>query len=1081
MAAITQNIPNLMGGVSQQPDPIKIPGQVREAKNVFLDPTFGCKKRPPTKFIAALGTGEIPADAQWFPIFRDQTERYIVCIYRDNNSNTVVRVWEADSGIERGVTTLGSAADYLTVQTPKNLKTLTVNDYTILVNKEKVVTMASNVVSQENQEALVIINQISYNTTYAIDFLKDGNLTQEKVYRASRLSVDPGSFEVDGDNGSCALAAVQSFVRDSGAKTGLSFTLKTECQPTLVTTDVPGKPYPVGLTNVTSEGNKNVGGTLYDKGQNYTATHLFGQADNYVRGSYLYHTFTTSLPQGDITVRVEFRVVETPDLPEGVSHNEYLITAANVVGYTTTDTPWVQDQQYATYIHTLNSDLDPSGDNFPILPAGSKVGIRFRVSNVKQGPTTQDFSYKSDYKVKVTLNNGGLGWRKGDSVSVTMAGKNYTIRVEEDTFGYSYVAENNVSYTSPADTTSGVLDVGTIVGDLVTDINGIGPYTATPIGNVIHIVRNDGREFNIQTRGGSADNAMTGIKGAVNDLSVLPEQCKPGMVLKVRNSADSSADDYYVKFVSSDGDIPGQGSWEETVAPGIPTDLNPSTMPHALIREANGDFVVRPLSREYDDKLYWSGREVGDEQSNPTPTFVGRTISEAFFFMNRLGFLSADAVIMSQPADFFNFFQTSAIAVSDADPIDVTASSTKPANLKAAVGTTKGLLLFAENNQFLLATDEPVFGPATVKMNEIGSYSYNSDVPPLETGVSVFFTTEADTYTKVFEMAIDSIDNRPLVSENTRIIPEYIPPKLTTATSSPNNSFVVLGNDTNTLWTFKFYNIGNERSLAGWTKWEMPAQVKLVSFNHDTGYMVLYNDPFTNDFPPAAHVTHPTYTIVKFEMLDDPKTSPISVNGRKFIPRLDSYLLPDEIVTEPGTDITKLRFPEGAYVEYMQPNVIVTVDGEATLFARPQIQSDPTGYFVEVSSDVVDADFIMGLEYNMSVELPSFYLTQENRADRKNLPIVEHCYIDLYLSGRYQVLVKKQGYEPVELDLDVTIADIYQANQPAIEEVITKSIPIFSRGDYVNVTISSPDPLPSAVTSYSWEGHYSTRGINKIR
>ena len=41
------------------------------------------------------------------------------------------------------------------------------------------------------------------------------------------------------------------------------------------------------------------------------------------------------------------------------------------------------------------------------------------------------------------------------------------------------------------------------------------------------------------------------------------------------------------------------------------------------------------------------------------------------------------------------------------------------------------------------------------------------------------FATEADTFSKVYEMAVDSIDNRPLVSENTRIVPEYIPPGMT--------------------------------------------------------------------------------------------------------------------------------------------------------------------------------------------------------------------------------------------------------------------------------------------------------------
>ena len=130
--------------------------------------------------------------------------------------------------------------------------------------------------------------------------------------------------------------------------------------------------------------------------------------------------------------------------------------------------------------------------------------------------------------------------------------------------------------------------MGAIVGGLTTEINDLGNYDATPVGNVIHIVRTDGRDFNVQTRGGTTNNALYGIKSSVNDISLLPNQCVPDVVLKVRNSAESDADDYYVKFIASAGDIPGQGAWEETHAPGSTTTLNTATMPHELIREAEG-------------------------------------------------------------------------------------------------------------------------------------------------------------------------------------------------------------------------------------------------------------------------------------------------------------------------------------------------------------------------------------------------------------------------------------------------------------------------------------------------------------
>ena len=54
MAAVTQTIPNFLGGVSRQTDQKKLPGQVRDCLNAYPDPTFGLMKRPGFKFIKPI-------------------------------------------------------------------------------------------------------------------------------------------------------------------------------------------------------------------------------------------------------------------------------------------------------------------------------------------------------------------------------------------------------------------------------------------------------------------------------------------------------------------------------------------------------------------------------------------------------------------------------------------------------------------------------------------------------------------------------------------------------------------------------------------------------------------------------------------------------------------------------------------------------------------------------------------------------------------------------------------------------------------------------------------------------------------
>lgn len=1061
MAAISQTINNVLGGVSQQPDPVKLPGQVKEAVNAYLDPTFGCTKRPGTQYIGLLAN-DVPESAEWFPIFRDGQERYVGCIYVDSGAARI-RVWDADTATESTVNIMGNSDNYLETSSAANIKTLSINDYTFIINSERQVTIDTADDSNLESKALVVINSIAYNTTYAVDFLRDGQeLDQVKVYRASRLSVSPASWEVESesDNGSCAFAHTESFVKASGDKTGLGFTITTSCDPTLVTDKVDGGLYPTGIDYLGSEEKP----SSADYALQAFAVKELGYADDYAVGSYLYIYETANTAAGTVSMRIELRVNTRG--AAGTEGNRYDVSKVEVTEYdnSTGNGQWTEGLRIEL-IKDLGNNFKPRPD-VPAVPSGSTAGIAVEITSIRRGDPTYKYSYKSVYRTRVTLNSGGANWSVGDTVDVTMQGKQYTVRVEDTLFGYSYESEATATYTTPANTETGPLDISAIVSNLVAAINSLDNYSAAPVGNVIVITRDDGRDFNLQTRGGTADTALYGLKDSVNDISRLPPQCVDGLVLKVANSSDSDADDYFVKF-QTEGSIPGQGSWIETVKPGVPTDLNAGTMPHVLERNSDGIFEFRPLTQEYDENNYWAPRDAGDEKTNPNPTFVGKKIRDAVFYMNRLGFLADESIVLSQAGDYFNFFQGSAIAVSDADPIDMGVSTTKPAKLKAAVGTPAGLLLFAENSQFLLKSQDVAFGPSTVKMDEITNYAYRSDVKPVETGVSILFPTSAATFTKVFELSVDSLNSRPLISENTRIVPEYIPPDLKWCHAVPNSSLVLMGTGDNRVYSFKFYNTGNERNLAGWTRWEFNADVKMAQFDHDTGFFV-------------QRQADGDTTLSRMELLDDPETSPIKAAGASFTPRLDNYVYESQTtITDIDAFTMRVRFPAGFYAGNQNVFVVATGNGVETFYTQAEIQSDVTGEYIDISSNIKDTEFVVGIGYEFAVTLPTFFVKEgeNNRADRKNVPMVENIYLDLYLSGRYTVDIEKLGYRTQSVDLDIIRADIYQANAAAVSDFDTRAIPVFSRGDLATVIIKSPDPMPAALTSYAWEGHYATRGI----
>ena len=78
----------------------------------------------------------------------------------------------------------------------------------------------------------------------------------------------------------------------------------------------------------------------------------------------------------------------------------------------------------------------------------------------------------------------------------------------------------------------------------------------------------------------------------------------------VRRHDLPSARRRYVDFISYYV-VYRAGAWEECLKPGMANAIDAKTMPHALIRTADGSFIFAPFS--------WAPRRVGDESNNPQP------------------------------------------------------------------------------------------------------------------------------------------------------------------------------------------------------------------------------------------------------------------------------------------------------------------------------------------------------------------------------------------------------------------------------------------------------------------------------
>ena len=246
MTSITQTIPHYTGGISQQPDEKKLPGQVVEAINVFPDVTQGLLKRPGGKLIASLSDNSTVAlnskvDGKWFHYYRDEAEQYIGQVSRGGDIN----MWRCSDGYAMTVnydsSTSSALTSYLTHTTDEDIQALTLNDYTYLTNRTKTTAMASTTEPDRPFEAFVELKQVKYSSQYGLEIYNStatSNLST--VNTATRLSVsysqsDTGSGSALKTSGTCDSVGTMIFgpsQTDETGKKNLAFRITTNGQPT---------------------------------------------------------------------------------------------------------------------------------------------------------------------------------------------------------------------------------------------------------------------------------------------------------------------------------------------------------------------------------------------------------------------------------------------------------------------------------------------------------------------------------------------------------------------------------------------------------------------------------------------------------------------------------------------------------------------------------------------------------------------------------------------------------------------------------------------------------------------------------
>ena len=703
--------------------------------------------------------------------------------------------------------------------------------------------------------------------------------------------------------------------------------------------------------------------------------------------------------------------------------------------------------------------------------------------SVMKTVTIADFTFVVNTSITAAMDStlsGGTGTKAIIFINQATADTTYSVTID------------GVTVT---DNTSGdsTLSTDTIAADLKTGLDsGLTGFTIVRNGPVLYVRKNDNSNFSIDGSDTQGDTKMTIIKDSVQRFTDLPTVSPNGYVVEIKGDEDTNFDNYYVKFVTNNGGTFEEGQWEETVKAGINFKFDYATMPHVLVRQADGNFRFAKVdgdSYTISGQTYtlpkWGERTAGDLESAPNPSFIGRNINNVFFFRNRLGFLAGDNVILSAVSEFFNFFPETVISVLDSEPIDVAASHTKVAILKHAVTMGEKLILFSEQTQFTLTSSADNLTPKSANVLVTTEFESSADAAPVGSGSSIYFLTKKGSFAGVREYII-SLGGESQVRDaaNTTVhVPRLIPSNIyKMAVSNNQDVLVLLGTDNqNKLYLNRWlYGENFTKVLNAWFTFTINPNRKFLNIDfigtdlfaviEEDNKVTLEKIPFETDFREPNS---------EFEFYLDHKVTEATTGV--------------SVAYNSGTDVTTFTVPYrlrkkmtvvGRYLASGETSTFVDTQGNTKTLKSGQVlqtanATDGSTSTITISGDYRNSKFIIGEPFEMHYRFSKQRLTGQQGASEllSGRLQIHHFYIKYEDSSFFQVEVTPENRDT---SIHKFSGRLLGSNSSVIGQINldtgTFKVPVMSKSDRVDIDIKNSTFLPTRIASAEYEGIFHMKG-----
>ena len=641
----------------------------------------------------------------------------------------------------------------------------------------------------------------------------------------------------------------------------------------------------------------------------------------------------------------------------------------------------------------------------------------------------------------------------------------YTVNQGIDSTPYSITIDGTTTtFTSSNVSTKDIRD------GLKSAVGSPANITLANIGDSSFSIVKSSGTLSVSASDGFGNQASQVVKDTVQNFSDLPAVAPNNMVVEVQGDASNSFDNYYVIFKTA------TNVWEETVAPGLEIKLDPDTMPHVLIRTADGNFRFTQvdgssytLSGTSYDVPSWGNRIVGDIESSPNPSFVGTKINDIYFHRNRLGFLADENVILSRSGEVFEFFNETVTDSLDTDPIDINVAHTKVSILKHAVAFDEKLLLFSDQTQFIL-TGGASLTPGNVSVNVTTEYETLDSVQPKGSGNNVFFAFNKGQFTGVREMYVESDGETNQGEDITANIPKYIPSDVFKfAIASNENILVTLSSksgELNSLYVYQWFFSQGRRLQSAWHKWTIGDPTDTSVLNIDFIGTTLFCVIQRSDG-------------VYIETVD---CSPASTDvGETYLTHLDRKLDNTQITESynASTNVTTITLPYTIDATMK----LVGKSGASNKAGRDITLASQTGTTLTVSGDITGFNYFIGEQYEFSYTFSQQYLalgtnTQGSRTRiREGRLQIRNWTVSFNDTGFFQSEVTPVGRSTSSSTFTGTIVGTGLAGTVNLEDG-DFTFSVQSRNENLTIELKNNSHLPCNFVNAEWEGYYVSQASN---